>query len=32
MTASDPNPRKRVVILNSEMSYVDAGEGDPAVP
>src|SRR5271156_7012836 len=31
MTASDPHPRKRVKVLDSEMSYVDMGEGDPIV-
>ena len=31
MTASDPHPRKRVAVLDSEMSYVDVGEGDPIV-
>ena len=29
MTASDPHPGKRVRVLNTEMSYVDVGEGDP---
>jgi haloalkane dehalogenase len=27
----DPHPRKRVAVLDSEMSYVDVGEGDPIV-
>jgi haloalkane dehalogenase len=31
MTASDPHARKRVRVLDSEMSYVDVGEGDPIV-
>ena len=31
MTASDTHPRKRVKVLDSEMSYVDVGEGDPIV-
>jgi haloalkane dehalogenase len=31
VTASDPHPRKRVAVLDSEMSYVDVGEGDPIV-
>ena len=31
MTASDPHPRKRVAVLDTEMSYVDVGEGDPIV-
>jgi haloalkane dehalogenase len=31
MTASDPHTRKRVAVLDTEMSYVDVGEGDPIV-
>jgi hypothetical protein len=31
MTASDPHPRKRVAVLDTEMSFVDVGEGDPIV-
>jgi haloalkane dehalogenase len=31
MTASDPHPRKRVAVLDTEMSYVDVGEGDPII-
>ncbi|MBW4024500.1 MAG: haloalkane dehalogenase [Proteobacteria bacterium] len=31
MTASDPHPRQRVKVLDTEMSYVDVGEGDPIV-
>jgi haloalkane dehalogenase len=31
MTASDTHPRKRVKVLDTEMSYVDVGEGDPIV-
>jgi haloalkane dehalogenase len=31
MTASDPHPRKRIAALDSEISYVDVGEGDPIV-
>src|ERR1700685_3038932 len=31
MSASDPHPRKRVAVLDTEMSYVDVGEGDPIV-
>jgi hypothetical protein len=31
MTAFDPHPRKRVAVLDSEMSYVDVGEGEPIV-
>ena len=28
---ADRHPRKRVRVLDSEMSYVDVGEGDPIV-
>ena len=31
MTASDPHPRKHVAVLDTEMSYVDVGEGEPIV-
>jgi len=31
MTASDPHRRKRVAVLDTEMSYVDVGEGEPMV-
>jgi haloalkane dehalogenase len=31
MTATDAHPRKRIPVLDTEMSYVDAGEGDPIV-
>lgn len=31
MTADDPHPRKRVSVLDAEMSYVDVGEGEPIV-
>jgi haloalkane dehalogenase len=31
MTASDPHPRKRIAVLDTEMSYVDVGEGEPIV-
>jgi haloalkane dehalogenase len=31
MQSLDPHPRKRVRVLDSEMSYVDVGEGDPLV-
>ena len=31
MKASNTHPRKRVKVLDSEMSYVDVGEGDPIV-
>jgi haloalkane dehalogenase len=30
-TETDPNPRKRVRVLDTEMSYVDTGLGDPIV-
>ena len=29
--AADPHPRRRVPVLDSEMSYVDTGRGDPIV-
>ena len=29
--ATDPHPRKRVQVLDTEMSYVDTGRGDPIV-
>jgi hypothetical protein len=31
VAASDPHPRKRVAVLDTEMSYVDVGEGEPIV-
>jgi haloalkane dehalogenase len=31
IAANDPHPRKRVPVLDSEMSYVDVGSGDPIV-
>ena len=31
ISAQDPHPRKRVPVLDSEMSYVDVGSGDPIV-
>jgi haloalkane dehalogenase len=31
ISAADPHPRKRVKVLDSEMSYVDVGSGDPIV-
>ena len=31
MTAADPHPRKRIPVLDTEMSYVDVGQGDPIV-
>ena len=30
-TAFDPHPRRRIAVLDTEMSYVDTGEGDPIV-
>src|SRR5271156_1648652 len=31
MTTTDPHPRKRVAVLDTEMSYVDVGKGEPIV-
>lgn len=31
ISAADPHPRKRCPVIDSEMSYVDMGEGDPIV-
>lgn len=31
ISASDPYPRRRVAVLDSEMAYVDTGAGDPVV-
>ena len=31
ISSQDNHPRKRIPILDSEMSYVDIGEGDPIV-
>ena len=31
ISAADPYERKRVAVLDSEMAYVDTGEGDPVV-
>jgi len=31
ISPKDPNPRKRVALLGSEMAYVDTGAGDPIV-
>lgn len=31
ISATDPYPRKRVAVLDSEMAYVDTGAGDPIV-
>ena len=28
---TDPHPRRRVAVLDTEMSYVDTGDGDPIV-
>src|SRR5439155_26001336 len=29
--STDPHPRRRVAVLDTEMSYVDTGHGDPIV-
>ena len=31
ISANDPHPRRRTRVLDSEMSYVDLGQGDPIV-
>jgi hypothetical protein len=31
ISAVDPYPRKRVAVLDTEISYVDTGYGDPIV-
>jgi len=31
INSADPHPRRRVAVLDTEMSYVDTGEGDPVV-
>ena len=31
ISAADPFPRQRVAVLDSEMAYVDVGEGQPIV-
>jgi haloalkane dehalogenase len=31
MSALDPHPRRRIRVLDSEMAYVDTGQGDPVV-
>ncbi|MBV9563009.1 MAG: haloalkane dehalogenase [Bradyrhizobium sp.] len=31
ITANDPHPRRWIKVLDSEISYVDIGEGDPIV-
>jgi len=29
--AADPHPRRRLAVLDTEMSYLDTGAGDPIV-
>ncbi len=31
ISATDPHPRRRVPVLDTEMAYVDVGSGDPVV-
>jgi len=31
VNAADQHPRRRVYVLDTEMSYVDTGNGDPIV-
>jgi haloalkane dehalogenase len=31
MDANDPHPRKRVSVLDTDISYIETGEGDPIV-
>jgi haloalkane dehalogenase len=31
ISAADPHPRRTIKVLDSEMSYVDIGEGDPII-
>jgi len=31
ISSTDPHPRGRVAVLDTEMSYVDTGQGDPIV-
>src|SRR3979409_1379435 len=31
VNSTDSHPRRRVAVLDTEMSYVDTGEGDPIV-
>ena len=31
ISAKDPHPRKRATVLDTEMSYVDEGHGDPII-
>jgi haloalkane dehalogenase len=29
--STDPHPRRRVAVLDTEMSYVDVGQGEPII-
>ena len=31
VSSTDPHPRRRVAVLDTEMSYIDSGQGDPIV-
>jgi haloalkane dehalogenase len=31
INSTDPHPRRRVAVLDTEISYVDTGRGDPIV-
>jgi len=31
INAADPHPRRRIAVLDTEISYVDTGQGDPIV-
>lgn len=31
ISSADPHPRRRVAVLDTEMSHVDVGAGDPIV-
>src|SRR6266576_2350023 len=31
ISAADPHPRRRISVLDTEMSFVDTGQGDPIV-
>jgi haloalkane dehalogenase len=31
ISSADPHPRRRIAVLDSEMSFVDVGQGDPIV-
>jgi haloalkane dehalogenase len=31
ISGADPHPRQRISVLDTEMSYVDTGVGDPVV-